>query len=139
MIISQIPCSTRTTTTTAVWAVTSDDDNINGNASAVDDDTKESTNWLETWALEGSKKIASLDITERTQRALLAEMCEDEIYQLTIELEQLQDETTGEIWNMDRAKEIALQSRSLQQQYKDLVSGDPSSVLTTLLSLKEDQ
>ena len=50
-----------------------------------DDDTAhQDNNWLEMWALEGAKKIASLDINERTQRAMLAEICEDEIYQLTI-------------------------------------------------------
>lgn len=96
-------------------------------------------NWLESWALDGAKKIATLDINERAQRALLAEMCEDEIYQLTIELEQLVDETSGEISDMDRAREIAGQSRSLQKQYKDLVSGDPSTVLSTLTKLREGQ
>ena len=69
--------------------------------------------------------------------ALLAEMCEDEIYQLTIELETLVDETSGEILDRARAREIAVQSRSLQKQYKDLVSGEPSVVLSTLSKLKE--
>mmetsp|Transcript_3011 Transcript_3011/g.6775 ORF Transcript_3011/g.6775 Transcript_3011/m.6775 type:complete len:117 (-) Transcript_3011:169-519(-) len=49
-----------------------------------DDTTQQDNSWLETWALEGAEKIASLDINERTQRAMLAEICEDEIYQLTI-------------------------------------------------------
>ena len=60
------------------------DSSKGGGACNDDDVTQQDKNWLEMWALEGAKKIATLDINERTQRAMLAEICEDEIYQLTI-------------------------------------------------------
>ncbi|KAL3916139.1 MAG: hypothetical protein SGILL_005314 [Bacillariaceae sp.] len=94
-------------------------------------------NWLEKWAIEGAAKIAKLDLNERTQRVMLAEMAEDKIYELTVALEKLVDEETGEISDMEAAKEIAEQSRSLQGQYKALVTGEESSVLNAMASLKE--
>jgi hypothetical protein len=96
------------------------------------------SNWLERWAMEGAQKIAALDIQERTQRTLLAEMAEDKIYELNIDLEKLIDEDTGEISDIDKAKDIALQTRSLQEQYRLLVTGEPSSMLQAMASLKAD-
>jgi hypothetical protein len=95
-------------------------------------------NWLEEWALEGAKKIAQLDIQERTQRVMLAEMAEDKIYELNIALEELIDEETGEILDLVQAKDIAQQTRSLQIQYRALVTGGPSSMLQAIASLKGD-
>ncbi|KAL3907488.1 MAG: hypothetical protein SGILL_008853 [Bacillariaceae sp.] len=91
--------------------------------------------WLEEWALEGAAKIAQLDLHERTQRAMLAEMAEDKIYENTVALEKLVDEDTGEI--TDAAKDIALQMKSLQSQYKALVTGEESTMLKAMASLTE--
>jgi hypothetical protein len=104
------------------------------------DDGGGSNNWLEEWAMEGAKKIAQMDIHERTQRALLAEMTEDKIYELNIALEELVDEDSGEIppQAMPAAKEIAQQTRSLQLQYRDLVTGGPSTILQAMASLKSN-
>ncbi|KAG7344157.1 hypothetical protein IV203_022165 [Nitzschia inconspicua] len=99
--------------------------------------TPQPTNWVEEWAMEGAKKIAALNVQERTQRTLLAEMAEDKIYELNIALEKLIDEDTGEILDLDQAKDIAFQTRSLQEQYRLLVTGEPSSMLQAMASLKE--
>ena len=93
--------------------------------------------WLEEWALEGAEKIAQLDLHERTQRAMLAEMVEDKIYENSVALENLVDENTGEITDLEAAKEIAMQTRSLQRQYKALVTGEESTMLKAMASLKE--
>jgi hypothetical protein len=94
--------------------------------------------WLEGWALEGARTIAHLDIHERTQRSMLAEKVEDRIYELTIALENLVDEATGTITDEDlpKAKEIAEETRSLQVEYRDLVTGAPSRMLNAVASLK---
>jgi hypothetical protein len=98
----------------------------------------QSNNWLEDWALEGAVKIAQLNIHERTQRALLAEMAEDKIYELNEALERLIDEETGKILDLDQARDIAQQTRSLQEQYRALVTGGPSSMLQAMASLNEN-
>lgn len=98
---------------------------------------EEQDNWLEEWALKGAAKIAKLDIHERTQRAMLAEMVEDKIYQNTISLEKLVDDATGEITDIAAAKELATQTQSLQGQYKALVTGEQSTMLKAMASLKE--
>jgi hypothetical protein len=103
-------------------------------------------NWLEQWAQEGAQKIANLDIEERTQRTLFAEMAEDKIYELNLQLEELMDDETGQLKeeedNNDSIKElaedIALQTRSLQEQYRLLVTGEPSSMLQAMSSLKNN-
>jgi hypothetical protein len=95
-------------------------------------------NWLEQWAQEGAQEIAQLDIHERTQRALLAEMAEDKIYELNEALERLLDEDTGEILDMDQARDIAQQTKSLQEQYRTLVKGGPSSMLQAMASLNDN-
>jgi hypothetical protein len=105
--------------------------------SSSDEQKQEKGNWLEEWALEGASKIAKLDLHERTQRAMLAEMVEDKIYENSITLEKLLDEDTGEITDREAAKEIAMQTRSLQGQYKALVTGEDSTILKAMASLKE--
>jgi hypothetical protein len=114
-----------------------DDDKTPKEAEKQDTSTNNNNNWLEEWALEGAQKVAQLNIEERTQRALLAEMAEDKIYELSIELEKLIDEDTGEILDLVQAKEIARQTRSLQIQYRELVTGGPSSMLQAIESLKK--
>lgn len=122
----------------------------NDNVDDVDDDQDERTSesqpsndsdskWLEKWALEGAKTIAQLDIHERTQRSMLAEKVEDRIYELTVALEKLVDESTGQIHDKDlpKAKEIAEETRNLQVEYRDLVTGAPSTMLKAVASLKQ--
>jgi hypothetical protein len=122
----------------AAFAKKTDENQPNDND---DDDENEPSrkNWLEDWALEGAQKIAQLDIQERTQRALLAEMAEDKIYELNEALERLMDEDTGEILDLDQARDIVQQTRSLQEQYRTLVTGGPSSMLQAMASLNENR
>jgi hypothetical protein len=96
-------------------------------------------NWLEEWALEGAKKIGTVGIQERTQRVMLAQMTEDRIYEITNILESLIDEDTQKISeeNIPKAKELAQQTRVLQKEYKDLVTGEPSTLIDTISNLKE--
>lgn len=62
---------------------------------------------------------------------------EDRIYDITKELDKLVDQETGEIAEADipAAKELAMQTRNLQKEYKDLVTGAPSTMLETLANL----
>ncbi len=94
-------------------------------------------NWVEEWAMEGKDAVALMKTSERTQRAMLAQMTEDRIFEITKVLDTLVDQTTGEIAEADipKAKELALQTRNLQKEYKDLVTGAPSTMLETLASL----
>mmetsp|Transcript_22942 Transcript_22942/g.63863 ORF Transcript_22942/g.63863 Transcript_22942/m.63863 type:complete len:166 (+) Transcript_22942:47-544(+) len=81
----------------------------------------------------GADKIATLDVNERTRRALLAELLEDKIFENTAQLETLVDEA-GAIAEENRAQalEIAEQTKVWQVQYQELVSGKPSSVLASV-------
>lgn len=112
------------------------------NEATADENDEGAFNWLEEWALEGKEAIALMKTQERTQRVMLAQMTEDRIYEITIVLETLVDEATGQIaeTDMSKAKELAMQTRSLQKEYKDLVTGAPSTMLETLnnLNLSED-
>ena len=94
-------------------------------------------NWVEEWAMQGKDAVALMKTSERTQRAMLAQMTEDRIYEITKVLDTLVDQTTGEIAEADipKAKELAMQTRNLQKEYKDLVTGAPSTMLETLASL----
>ena len=89
--------------------------------------------------MEGARTIAHLDIQERTQRTLLAEKVEDRIFELTVALENLVNKVTGEIHvnDMPKARRIAEETKSLQVEYRDLVTGAPSTMLQALGSLKE--
>ena len=81
----------------------------------------------------GAAKIAALDVTERAKRALLAETIEDRIFDLTEQLEQLVGVTGGVV--DENIIDLAKQTKSLQLQYKELVSGEPSSLLQSLEDL----
>lgn len=109
----------------------------------VDDDSKGAFNWVEEWAMEGKEAAALMKTQERTQRVMLAQMTEDRIFEITKVLDTLVDETTGDIAEADmpKAKELAMQTRNLQKEYKDLVTGAPSTLLETLvnLNLSEDE
>jgi hypothetical protein len=91
---------------------------------------------IEEIALMGAEDIANLSISERAKRALLAEAIEDRIFRLTEELEVMvgADGSVDER-NKEAAMETARTVKELQQQYAELVTGGPSSVLTALDSL----
>jgi len=114
-----------------------DDDENNGNEQQQKDGGG-GFNWLEEWAIQGKEAVALMQVQERTQRAMLAQLTEDRIYEITQVLDGMVDETTGGISeaNLPRAKELALETRNLQKEYKDLVTGEPSTLLQTFASLK---
>jgi len=102
---------------------------------------------MEALSAQGSAKIAQLSITERTKRAMLAEAVEDQIFENTEQLEELltrsstrntattKDDDDNEAAVMENRKdavELAQQTKALQVQYRELVSGEPSSVLNAL-------
>ena len=94
---------------------------------------------MEMASIAGAKNIASLEIHERTKRAMLAENVEDRIFELVDELEILVKKSGG-LENLsdetkEEAVEIAKQTKELQIQYDDLVSGRPSSLLSSILDL----
>jgi flagellar basal body-associated protein FliL len=88
---------------------------------------------LEELSSEGADKIAKLDIQERTKRAMLAEQVEDRIFELSDQLEEMFDENyLLPESNREQAVELAQQTKSLQLQYQELVSGKPSTILEAL-------
>jgi hypothetical protein len=88
----------------------------------------------------GAEKIAGLGVVERAKRAMLAEAIEDRIFHLTEEIEVLLEKNgTLAAQNRDRAIELAQQTKGLQVQYHELVSGQPSSVLQSLEALDSNE
>lgn len=88
---------------------------------------------MEELSAKGADKIAKLDIAERTKRAMLAEQVEDRIFELSDQLEALFDENyLLPESNREEAVELAQQTKSLQLQYQELVSGKPSTILEAL-------
>jgi primosomal protein N' len=88
---------------------------------------------MEELSSDGADKIAKLDIQERTKRAMLAEQVEDRIFELSEQLEELFDENKLlPESNREQALELAQQTKSLQLQYQELVSGKPSTILEAL-------
>ena len=98
---------------------------------------------MEQLASSGAERIAAMSIPERTKRAMLAEAVEDRIFELTDVLEKLllldQSESDNgsegpliSEKNRQEALEVAQQTKALQIQYEELVSGKPSSVLKSL-------
>ena len=85
----------------------------------------------------GAERIASLSISERTKRAMLAEAIEDRIFDLTDELDSLIVDNTIPVENREKAVELAKQTKTLQIQYEELVSGKSSSVLDSLEAATE--
>jgi hypothetical protein len=96
--------------------------------------------FLEEQSRKGAKKIASMSIEERTQRAMIAEAVEDQMNVLQDELEEklnmlekIKSKSTNSDNNdnkekaLEEVKAIAKQIESLQSDYKDLVSGEASS------------
>lgn len=95
---------------------------------------------LEQLSLDGAERIAKMDIPERTKRAMLAEQVEDRIFELMDVLDKLVEngEGSGELVkeeNREKAVDVAREVKSLQKQYDDLVSGRPSSMLSSLESI----
>jgi len=94
--------------------------------------------FMEAVAASGAEKIASMSISERTKRAMLAEALEDRIFQLQDDLENLiPDGSTIPTDEQVRSHcvDIAQEIKHAQGQYNDLVSGKPSDILDKLESL----
>mmetsp|Transcript_58797 Transcript_58797/g.124857 ORF Transcript_58797/g.124857 Transcript_58797/m.124857 type:complete len:158 (-) Transcript_58797:668-1141(-) len=94
---------------------------------------KKQEQMMERASVAGADKIAKLDLQERTKRAMLAEAVEDRIFELVDELELLVAKSGG-LENLsdeikEEAVEMAKQTKVLQVQYDDLVSGRPSQLL----------
>jgi hypothetical protein len=104
---------------------------------------KEQEQLMEQLALSGAERIAAMSIPERTKRAMLAEAVEDRIFELTDVLEKLLLLESGgggdgpliSEKHRREALEVAQQTKALQIQYEELVSGRPSSVLKSLESV----
>ena len=107
---------------------------------------------LEVISRIGADTIATLSISERTKRAMLAEAVEDEIFSCTEQIIDLVNEQLEYDVNNDNSNQSALNTRQksdikseivdlqernqfLQSQYNDLVSGRPSSLLNTVNSV----
>ena len=85
---------------------------------------------LEQLSREGASQIASLDVHERAKRAMLAEAIEDRIMDNIEVLEHLVAQTESSC--RAKAVELARETKTLQVQYEELVTGKPSSVLQSL-------
>lgn len=85
-------------------------------------------------ALQGADRVKAMNIPERAKRAMLTEALEDQIFELTEQLEGFVDEE-GKITDREKAVEIASTTKSLQIQYNDLVSGKPSAILDALSTM----
>lgn len=94
---------------------------------------------LEEMSLKGADRIREMDVPERAKRALLAETVEDRIFELTEVLEGFVDDN-GMIpeENREKAVEIAQEAKSLKIQYNNLVTGQPSTILSTLDNSSSD-
>ena len=95
---------------------------------------------LEKLSLSGAERIAAMGIPERAKRAMLAEQVEDRIFELTDVLEKLVQDGAGsgelvKKSNREKAVQVARETKALQKQYEDLVSGRPSSMLQSLESI----
>jgi archaellum component FlaC len=97
---------------------------------------------FEELSRENAETIASLSISERAKRAMLAEVVEDEIFSVTeqmIDLVQRFEAQSDGIEKFEKqVKALKTRNSFLQQQYNDLVSGRPSSLLNTVDSVTND-
>lgn len=91
---------------------------------------------LEQLSREGAARVREMDIAERTKRAMLAEQVEDGIFRMQEKLETLIP-PSGIVPEEVREEcvEIAQQMRAMQGQYEALVSGKPSTMLSTIENL----
>ena len=108
---------------------------------------------LEMVSRIGADTIASLPISERTKRAMLAEAVEDEIFVCTEQIIDLVQEQQDADFRNDsnqsasisrQKKDISNEIRDLKErnqylqgQYNDLVSGRPSMLLNTVDSFDD--
>ena len=88
--------------------------------------------FFEETALEGADAVKAMSIEERTRRAMLAEQVEDRVCTLYDDLEVIlgQDGTLPESEEeREETRNIAKQIKVLQNDYKQLVSGEKSQYL----------
>lgn len=86
--------------------------------------------FLEREAQVGAKKVRAMSIEERTRRAMLAEAAEDRMVEISAELDNLLGEDglpTEE--NREEALNLARNYKASQEQYRNLVNGDESSLM----------
>ena len=88
--------------------------------------------FFEETALEGADAVKAMSIEERTRRAMLAEQVEDRVCTLYDDLEVILGED-GTLPESEEEREeitnIAKQIKVLQNDYKQLVSGEKSQYL----------
>jgi len=87
--------------------------------------------FLEEASLKGAEKIRALSIEERTKRAMLAEVVEDQMTLLEDELDELlgEDGMPLEVELRDKVEALARQIKGLREQYQLLVSGGEASIV----------
>jgi hypothetical protein len=94
---------------------------------------------FEELSRKNAETIAALSISERTKRAMLAEVVEDELFSVAeqmVDLVQKNDaQSNGVEWYEEQVKELKTRNSFLQKQYSDLVSGRPSSLLNSVDSV----
>jgi hypothetical protein len=106
---------------------------------------------LEIVSRIGAETIASLSISERTKRAMLAEAVEDEIFACTEQMidlvneqqenDVIDDSNQSELSSRqntiieNKIRDLKERNHFLQGQYNDLVSGRSSSLLNTVNSI----
>lgn len=113
--------------------MTADDDVDPLESQQQSDAKREQEMLLESMSLKGAAAVAKMSIPERTKRAMLAEAVEDQIFDLTEELEGLVEEDGNiAVDKREKAVDLAKQVKGLQGQYDDLVNGKPSSILKAL-------
>lgn len=98
-------------------------------------DVRQHEKILESYSKEGADLISQLSTIERTKRALLAEKVEDQIFANAEQLHTLaqqQQESDAKDATFQKTVEIVSQTRVLQAQYRELVSGESSSVLNAM-------
>jgi hypothetical protein len=88
---------------------------------------------LESMSVNGAKAVAKMEVHERAKRAQLAEVVEDQIFDLNEKLDAFVDEN-GMVAEESREEvvEIAKATKSLQNQFNDLVTGQKSPILDAL-------
>lgn len=96
---------------------------------------------FEELSRKNADTIAALSISERTKRAMLAEVVEDEIFMVSEQIVDLVQKNGGKSDTEnyeEQVKELKSRNVFLQQLYRDLVSGRPSSLLNSVDSVKVD-
>lgn len=93
---------------------------------------------MESLSYHGTDKISKLSISERTKRAMLAEVLEDTIYKNIDKIDEYYNTNSGLLKNDNDRKivdELTKETKTLQKQYQELVCGDSSTLLNSFEQL----